>query len=462
MAGLDGFLERAGRPAEEVEAAREAGFVNLSARQAQAILDMRLGRLTGLEREKLEAEYRELWELTDYLEGLLGDEAKLMAAIVDELQAIRDEYADPRRTEIVDQEGEILDEELIAEEEMVVTRTHLGYVKRTPVSEYSAQGRGGRGVKGAESAADDFVADMFAASTHDHVLIFTNLGRVYQKKVFELPAGSRISRGRPLVNVIDLQNDERVVGMLPVREFSDDLHVFFATRSGTVKKTVASAYSKIRATGIIAIGIEEDDALVDVRLTDSQTDVLLATKRGQTIRFREDQVRAMGRDARGVRGVNLRGDDVLVGMASFQRDEEAGLTLLTVCENGYGKRTSLDEYPTKNRGGMGVRNIKTTKRNGPVATVRVVADDEHVILISDKGKLIRMRAEDISTQGRGTQGVRLMRIDDDERVVSLERLAEGEEDEDLPIEAAPAADADDADTVPVDMGEIADDDGEEE
>ncbi len=465
MAGLEGFLERAGRPAEEVEAARAAGFVYLSARQAQAILDMRLGRLTGLEREKLEAEYKELWALTDYLEGLLGDDDKLMGAIIEELEALKSEYGDDRRTEIVDQEGEILDEELIAEEDMVVTRTHMDYVKRTPVSEYQAQGRGGRGVKGATSSSDDdFVADMFAASTHDHLLLFTNAGRVYQKKVYELPAGGRTARGRPLVNVVDLKDGERVVGMLPVREFSDDQHVFMACKSGTVKKTVASAFAKIRATGIIAIGVDDGDQLVDVRITDARTDVLLATKRGNSIRFQEDQVRGMGREARGVRGINLRQGDELVGMAAFDRDDDQW-SLLTVCTHGYGKRTSLSEYPTKNRGGMGVINIKTTGRNGPVAAVRVVAEEDHIILISDRGKLIRMKAADISVQGRATQGVRLMRLDEDERVVSMERLAEAD-DEDGAVGAVQAP-VEGGDTVPVDMAEVVaesaeDDDAEDD
>ena len=427
MSGLEGFLERAGRPDQEVEAARTAGFVYLSARQAQAILDMRLGRLTGLEREKLEAEYRELWEKTDYLESLLNSNDKLMQAIVEELREIQDQFAQPRRTQIVDQEGEILDEELIAVEDMVVTRTHLDYVKRTPVSEYSAQGRGGRGVTGATSRDDDFVADMFAASTHDHLLLFTNKGRVYHKKVYELPSGGRTAKGRPMVNIVDLREDERVVEMLPVKEFGNDEYVFMATRSGTVKKTSASSFSKIRASGIIAIGIDEGDQVVDVRLTDGTMDVLLVTKNGNAIRFQEDNVRAMGREARGVRGINLRSGDHVVGMTTFGRDCKD--TILTVCERGYGKRTALEEYPTKNRGGYGVISIRTSDRNGPVCGVRLVTDDEHIILISDRGKLIRMPANGVSVQGRATQGVRVMRVDAEERVVSVETVPdEGDDD----------------------------------
>ncbi|WP_428266506.1 DNA gyrase subunit A [Haliangium sp.] len=428
MSGLDGFLERAGRPAEEVERARSAGFVFLNERQAQAILDMRLGRLTGLEREKVEAEYRELWETTDYLEGLLADEAKLWGVIVDELRQIRDQFSDPRRTEIVDQEGEILDEELIKVEDMVVTRTRQGYVKRTSLDEYSAQGRGGKGIKGAISGDDDFVADMFAASTHDHLLIFTNLGRVYHKKVYELPSGGRTSKGRPFVNVIEaLQPGEHVVGMLPVQEFGEELQVFMATRSGTVKKTDATAFARIRATGIKAIGIEEGDALVEVKLTQPGMEVLLVTKNGQSIRFQEDQVRPMGREARGVRGISLSEGDAVVGMSVFASDCDDAI--LTVCENGYGKRTQISEYSTQGRGGKGVITIKTTTRNGPVSGVRLVAEDDHVILISSTGKLIRMRVSDIPVLGRATQGVRIMRLDSGERVVSIERLAEADDDD---------------------------------
>ena len=253
LGGMDGFLERAGRPADEVAAAKAKQFIHLTARQAQAILDMRLGRLTGLEREKLEAEYRELWTLTDYLEGLLGDEKKLMGAIIDELNAAKKEFGDERRTEIVDFEGEILTEELIDEEAMVVTRTHLGYIKRTPVRQYSAQGRGGRGITGTGASEGDFVVDMFAASTHDHLLMFTDKGRVYHKKVFELPEGARTAKGKPVVNVLELQDGEQVVAMLPLAEFRDDTHVFLATASGTVKKTSLDAFDKIRTTGIKAI-----------------------------------------------------------------------------------------------------------------------------------------------------------------------------------------------------------------
>ncbi|TMQ14606.1 MAG: DNA gyrase subunit A, partial [Deltaproteobacteria bacterium] len=449
LAGLADFLERAGRPADEVAAASARGAVTLSTRQAQAILDMRLGRLTGLERDKLEAEYKELWQLTDYLEGLLADEAKLMAAITDELRQIRSDFADSRRTEIVDAEGEILTEELIDQEDMVVTRTHLGYIKRTPADEYEAQGRGGRGITGATSTEGDFIVDMFAASTHDHLLLFTDKGRAYYKKVFELPEGSRTSKGRAIVNVLDLQEGEQVVAMLPFTEFRADTCVFFATQSGTVKKTELSQFENVRQSGIKAITIEDGDRLIKAELTTKAHDVLLTSAKGFAVRFTEDRVRPMGRTAAGVRGISLRADDRLVGMCTFLRDDPAA-TLITVCERGYGKRTALADYPTQNRGGKGVITIKTTARNGEVSAVRIVTDDDHLILISDRGKLIRMRVGEIKVQGRATQGIRLMRVDDGEKVAAIERLAEPGETSGI-AEAAPIEVVEDGDTVPNDL-----------
>ncbi|HET6613576.1 MAG TPA: DNA gyrase C-terminal beta-propeller domain-containing protein, partial [Kofleriaceae bacterium] len=356
-----------------------------------------------------------------------SDDARLVGAIVEELEAIKEEFADPRRTEIVDDGGQILDEELISIEDMIVTRTHLGYVKTTPVSEYSAQGRGGRGIRGAKSATDeDFVADMFVASTHDNLFLFTNTGRVYKKKVYELPRGARTARGKAFVNVIDLRDGEQVVGMLAVKELSPDQFVFMATRSGTVKKTTAEAFANVRSNGIKAIAVDEGDCLVGVRLTDGTMDILLATQNGLAIRFSENDVRAMGRDARGVRGINLKSGDAVVGMTAV--DPEANLSLLTVCERGYGKRTLLSEYPCRGRGGRGVITIRVNHRNGPVVGVRLAEDEDHLILISDMGRLIRMRMDQISVMGRSTQGVRVMRLDKGERVVSVERLADPEED----------------------------------
>ncbi|MBA3456121.1 MAG: DNA gyrase subunit A [Deltaproteobacteria bacterium] len=465
MAGLDGFLERAGRPPEEIAAMRTAGFTHLTGRQAQAILDMRLGRLTGLEREKLEAEYKELWILTDYLEGLLSDEKKLMAAIIDELKQIRELFADERRTRIVEAEGEILTESLIDQEDMVVTRTHLGYIKRTPVREYEAQGRGGRGITGATSTEGDFIVDMFAGSTHDHLLLFTDKGRAYYKKVYELPEGSRTAKGRPIVNVLDLQDGEKVVAMLPFTDDQfnrDDAFVFFATQSGTVKKTELGQFQNVRQNGIKAISIDEGDRLIGVALTSKTDDVLLTSAKGFAVRFTEDRARPMGRTAAGVRGISLREGDRVVGMSTFPREGTA--TLITVCERGYGKRTSLGDYPTKNRGGKGVITIKTTARNGQVSAVRIVTDEDHLILISDRGKLIRLRVRDISVQGRATQGVRLMRVDDGEHVAAIERLADPGEESGI-AEGAPIEAIEDTDTVPnegmEDELEDADDEGED-
>ncbi|RMH42472.1 MAG: DNA gyrase subunit A [Deltaproteobacteria bacterium] len=456
MGGLDGFLERAGRPAEEVEAARAAGFTYLTERQAQAILDMRLGRLTGLEREKLEAEYKELWEKTDYLEGILRSETRLREVIQQELEDVRDQFADERRTEIVDDGAEIHIEELIDREQMVVTRTHKSYIKRTPVSEYSAQGRGGRGIYGAAASADDdFVADLFVANTHDDLLIFTNTGRVYCRKVYELPAGARTARGKTIQQVVEMQPGETALGMLAIKEFDPNLFVLFATESGVVKKTQLKAYANVRRTGIKAINIDEGDRLVDVRLTTGDMDVLLCTRNGQAIRFSETQVRPMGREARGVRGIALRDGDAVVGMGVFEHD--AADTVAIVCERGYGKRTALSEFPRKNRGGYGVIAIKTTSRNGPVTGVRVVSDSDELIFISSVGKLIRVRAADISVLGRPTQGVRIMRVGDQEIVTSMERLADADDDGGADIERATpdaADDDDDGDAAP----EPADDD----
>jgi DNA gyrase subunit A len=462
LGGLGGFLERAGRPPAEVEAANAKQFVTLSGPQAQAILDMRLGRLTGLEREKLEAEYKELWALTDYLESLLADEKKLMGAIVDELKQIKTDYADARRTQIVDAEGEILTEELIDEENTVVTRTHLGFIKRTAAREYTAQGRGGRGIQGAGSGDNDFVVDMFAASTHDHLLLFTDKGRVYYKKVFELPEGSRTAKGRAIVNVLDLQDGEQVVAMLPFNEFREDTSVFFATQSGTVKKTELSAFENVRATGIKAISIDEGDRLVGAALVTKADDVLLTSAKGFAVRFQEDKVRLMGRNAAGVRGITLREGDRLVGMVTFARDGNA--TLITVCERGFGKRTAVSDYPVKNRGGKGVITIKTTARNGLVSGVRIATDEDHLILISDRGKLIRIRVSDVKVQGRATQGVRVMRLDDGEHVAAIERIGAESAEESGIAEAAPLEAIDDTDTVPTEAmdGDEEEDAGDDE
>jgi DNA gyrase subunit A len=400
----------------------------LSERQSQAILEMRLQRLTGLERDKIIEELEATLAEIARLEAILADEAKLMALIVDELTVIRDTYGDERRTVIEDAAIDIGIEDMIAPEDMVVTASHSGYVKRNPISLYRAQKRGGRGITGAGTTDEDFVAQLFVASTHDHILMFTNKGRAYSKRVYEIPQGGRASRGKALVNFLELKEGEKVVEMLPVREFSDGAFVMMATRKGKVKKTSLNAYANIRSSGIIAVLIADDDDLVDVRITAGNFDVMLGTRNGMATRFREEQVRPMGRASAGVRGIRLKEGDEVIGMAVLRPDSPE--TLITVCERGYGKRTALADYPIKNRGAQGVITIKASERNGKVVGVRIVNDDDDLMIITDRGKLIRMPVHGIPTIGRNTQGVRLIRLDDEagEKVVAVERLAEKAEE----------------------------------
>ena len=440
LAGLEEFLRRAGRPEDEIARRTEKGDYMLTERQAQAILDMRLQRLTGLEREKLDEEYRALCETIGRLEAILASEQRLMAVIKEELTDVRAQFGDARRTQIVDDEGEIPVEELIADEDMVVTVSHGGYVKRNSVSAYRAQKRGGKGITGASTKDEDFVAQLFVASTHDYILMFTSMGRVYAKRVYELPEGSRASRGKALVNFLELKENERVVQMLPLkRELMENAtdagkFILMATRQGVVKKTALDLFANIRSSGIIALTIDDDDHLVQVRLTDGKHDILLATREGRALRFSEDKVRAMGRTARGVKGIGLREKDEVVACETFPGDAPA--TLITVCERGYGKRTAVAEYPIKGRGGYGVITIKTTERNGKVIGCRLVSDEEDLMLITNGGKVIRIPVRGIPTLGRNTQGVRLVRVDEGENVVAVESLAE-REDEAGEVQAAP-------------------------
>ncbi|HLK89662.1 MAG TPA: DNA gyrase subunit A [Polyangia bacterium] len=423
-------LIRSSKDTETAKAGLMQSF-DLSARQAQAILDMRLAKLTGLERDALVAEIKEVGALIARLEEILDSDKVLMKVVTDELEVVKQEFGDDRRTEITDADVEIGVEDMIAPEEMVVTVTHGGYVKRNPKTLYRAQRRGGRGITGAATHEEDFVAQLFVASTHDTILMLTNKGRAYSKKVWEVPQAGRTAKGKAFVNLIPLQEGERVVALLPVREFSEGAFVVMATRTGYIKKTSLDAFANVRSSGIIALSIPEDDDLVAVRITEGAADILIGTRNGWAIRFREENVRPMGRTARGVRGIRLRvGDgvkDQVVGMAVVPREEPA--TLLTVCERGYGKRTPTSDYPTKNRGGKGVITIKTTERNGKVVSLRLVSDDDDLMLITDGGKLIRMPVDGIPTIGRNTQGVRLIRLEAEEKVVALERMAEKEEGE---------------------------------
>jgi DNA gyrase subunit A len=467
LAGLEEFLRRAGRSDEEIAKRTEKGDYALSERQAQAILDMRLQRLTGLEREKLDEEYRTLCTTIDRLEAILASETRLMAVIREELAAVRAQFADERRTQIVDDEGEIAIEELIADEDMVVTVSHGGYVKRNSVTAYRSQKRGGRGVTGASTKDEDFVSQLFVASTHDHILMFTSMGRVYAKRVYELPEGSRASRGKALVNFLELKENEKVVEMLPLKQFEAGKFIVMCTRKGVVKKTALEAFSNIRASGIIALTIDEGDHLVEVRLTDGKHHIFLATRDGRAIRFPEEKVRAMGRTARGVKGIGLRDKDEVVACETFPSDSTA--TVMTVCEHGYGKRTPVTDYPTKGRGGLGVITIKTTERNGKVVGCRLVTDDEDLMLITSGGKIIRMPVGGIRTMARNTQGVRLIRVDEGENVVAVESLAEREDEagevQEAPIEVLAGEEDlsgdDDDDTVQVKTHGAEDDDGDD-
>jgi DNA gyrase subunit A len=423
-------LIRSSQDTETAKANLMASF-ELSPRQAQAILDMRLAKLTGLERDALVAEIAEVAALIARLDEILGSEQILMAVVVSELEEVQKEFSDDRRTELIEAGADIDVEDMIVQEEMVVTVTHGGYVKRNPKTLYKAQRRGGRGITGAATHEEDFVAQLFVASTHDVLLMLTNKGRAYSKKVWEVPQAGRTAKGKAFVNLIPLQEGERVVALLPVREFSEGAFVVMATRRGYIKKTSLEAFGNVRSSGIIALTIPDDDDLVSVRITEGAADLLLGTRNGWAIRFREENVRPMGRSARGVRGIRLReGDgekDQVVGMSVIPREEPA--TLLTVCERGYGKRTPTSDYPTKNRGGKGVITIKTTERNGKVVSLRLVSDDDDLMLITDGGKLIRMPVDGIPTIGRNTQGVRLIRLEPEEKVVAMERMAEKEEGE---------------------------------
>ncbi len=393
---------------------------NLSEAQAQAILDMKLQRLTALEREKIVEEYNRLLKEVARLEEILGNERLLLDIIVEELKRVKEEYGDERRTEIVEKEGEIRVEDTIAEEEMVVTITHSGYIKRTPLALFRAQRRGGKGKMAMGVREEDFVEHLFIASTKDYILFFTDKGRVYWLKVHEIPEAGRVARGKAIVNLIGVRPGEKVTAVLSVREFKEDLYLVMATRRGYVKKTSLSEYSHPRAGGIIAISLEDGDELVSVGLTSGDREVLLATRLGQAIRFHEEQVREMGRVSRGVRGIALGEGDEVIGMVSLERDK----TLLTVTEKGYGKRSSIEEYRPQLRGGKGLINIKLTKKNGPVAGIIQVDEDDEIMIVTNRGRIIRTPVKGIPVTGRNTQGVRLIGLEDEEVIVATAKVEE--------------------------------------
>jgi DNA gyrase subunit A len=426
---LDGVITLI-RNAADPKAAKEglvAGF-GLSEVQAQAILDLRLQRLTGLERDKIMEEHRETLELIAKLSAILADEKEVYRIIVEELSDIKKKFGDERRTQIINRTEEISIEDMIVDEDMAVTISHDGYIKRNPVTLYRAQRRGGKGKIGTTTKEEDFVEYLFIASMHASILFFTTTGKVYWIKVHELPQASRAARGRPIVNLLHLEPGEKVSAFLSVREFQEGRYVVFATKNGLIKKTELMAYANPRASGIRAIGLEDGDEVIGVRLTDGQQEVILSTANGQSIRFKEEQVRPTGRGTFGVVGMKLDSGDKVVSMEILT----LGFDILTVSEGGYGKRTEMDEYRLQSRGGKGIITMKTTDKTGQVVGVQQVTEDDELMLISNRGKIIRLRIKDIRVIGRNTQGVRLIELEEGERVVSLARLAEKEEDENGP------------------------------
>ncbi|MBS0169588.1 MAG: DNA gyrase subunit A [Nitrospira sp.] len=398
----------------------------LSEIQANAILEMRLQRLTQLERDKLVEEYREVLKTIEYLRSVLGSEALVRKIIQDELIEIKDKYQDERRTKIVKEEAELTLEDLIAEEEVVVTISHAGYIKRNAVTLYRAQRRGGKGKIAMGIKEEDFVETLFTASTHDSLLFFTDAGKVYWLKVHEIPEASRAAKGKALVNLLALSKDEKVTATLPVKEFRADRFVIMGTKQGVIKKTELSAYSNPRQGGIIALSLDQGDKLIGVDMTDGQREILLGTKQGITIRFKEEDVRSMGRTAHGVRGITLEAGDEVIGMETITPDSTTAI--LTVTEGGYGKRTPVNDYRVQGRGGKGIISVKTTERNGLAVGFLQVRGEDEIMVMAAQGKVLRCKVDDIREIGRNTQGVRLLDMDGDEdRVVAVVRLVEREE-----------------------------------
>ncbi|HSG66651.1 MAG TPA: DNA gyrase C-terminal beta-propeller domain-containing protein, partial [Gammaproteobacteria bacterium] len=423
------MLERAGAESTRPEGlSSDCGLVKggyrLSETQAQAILDLRLHRLTALEQDKILKEFSDIIDRIAEFQEILANPDKLQDVIRAELIEIRERYADPRRTEIVEAYADLTIEDLIPEEDLVVTLSHGGYAKAQPVDTYQAQRRGGRGRAAARVKDEDFIDKLFIANSHDTLLCFTSLGKVYWLKVYQVPQAGSGSRGRPIVNLLPLADEERINALLPVKDFTEDRYVFFATSKGTVKKTPLEAFSRPRASGIIAVELREDDRLVGADITNGDQDIMLFARSGKAIRFSESDVRPMGRTAAGVRGLKLSGPDDEVIALVIPREP----LLLVATENGYGKRTALEEFPPQGRGGQGVIAIQTSERNGrAVGALQVSADDE-IMLISSSGTLVRTPTTEISVMGRNTQGVRLIRLDENDRLVGLERVEGLQED----------------------------------
>jgi DNA gyrase subunit A len=398
---------------------------SLSPIQAQAILDMQLQRLTGLERQKILDELAELLKLIERLLAILSSDRLVMQIVVDELRKIQEKYSDARRTEILAEEGEFRIEDLIAEEDMAITVSNTGYIKRTAITNYRNQRRGGKGRIGMRTREEDFVSHLFVASTHAYIMIFSDRGRAYWLKVHEIPDVGPDGRGKAIANLVSMQEGERIAALLAVKEFEENKFIVMGTKRGEIKKSELTAFSNPRAGGIIAMNVEEGDAVIAVRVSNGSNEIFIGTRNGMSIRFKEADVRSMGRAAGGVRGIELREDDEAVAMEVL----EAGGTILSVTEQGYGKRTELEEYRVQSRGGLGIINIQTSDRNGKVIGITQVHDDDELMLITQQGKILRMAAKDVRTIGRSTQGVRMIDIEGDDRAVSIARLAEKDEEE---------------------------------
>ncbi|MEG0005777.1 MAG: DNA gyrase subunit A [Clostridium sp.] len=422
------------RGSKTTEIARESLMENfsLSERQSQAILDMRLQRLTGLEREKIENEYNQLMETIAYLNAVLSSEKMVLDIIKEELLEIRSKYADERRTSIENSMDEINIEDLIDEEDVAVTITHAGYIKRLPSDTYKSQKRGGRGIQGLATREDDFVESLFITSTHDNILFFTNLGRAYKLKAYEIPEAGRTARGTNIVNILPLQPNEKIQTVITIKDFVEDETLLFSTRGGIIKKTRLTEYANIRKTGINAITLKENDELISVKLTDGTKNITIVTQKGYSITFKESDVRCMGRTAAGVKGITLREDDIAVSMEVA----EEGNDLLVVSENGFGKRTSFENYTVQNRGGKGIITYKVTKKTGIIISARSVNNSDEIMIINNSGIIIRLAVSGISTTGRNAMGVTLMRADDGQKIVSVAKVNTNDnlDDEDIELD----------------------------
>mgnify|MGYP001817335075 FL=1 len=429
---VESMLQRAGAEATRPEELPE-GFgllddgYHLTEKQAQAILDLRLQKLTGLAQDKINSEYEEILERIAELLSILSSSERLMQVIREELEEIREHFCDERRTEIIANQLDLTSEDLIPEEDMVVTISHQGYAKSQPLETYQAQKRGGKGKAATRIKDEDFVDKLFVANTHDTILCFSSRGRVYWLKVYQLPQAGRNARGRPMNNLLPLEEGERINAVLPVRDYPEDKFIFMATSSGTVKKTPLQAFSRPLKSGIIALGLRDEDRLIGVDITDGDQDVMLFTSAGKAIRFHESQVRAMGRTAAGVRGIKVAEGQVVISLM-IARDNAR---VLTATENGFGKCTPVDDYPVRGRGGMGVISISTNERNGQQVGAVIVDEDDEIMLITNGGTLVRTGVEDVSVSGRSAMGVKLIRLSNDERLIGIERveMLEGEVDD---------------------------------